>query len=849
MAVFTVNGNSVTVSKNQKLLRFLRDELRLTSVKDGCSEGACGTCTVLIDGKAVRACVPWTDKLEGKRVLTVEGLTDFEKDVYTYAFGMAGAVQCGFCIPGMVLCAKGLLDVNPSPSREEAAFSIRNNICRCTGYVKIIDAIMLAAEVFRAGKIPAPPEDWSLGQRVPRVDVREKVTGTGRYPDDIYLDGMIYGSAVRSQYPRARVLAIHAEEARALPGVVCVLTAEDIPGQNKVGHLKKDWDTMIAVGDITHYLGDAICLVAAETPEILAQAKALVKVDYEELPMVRSPREAMLPDAPLVHREGNLLAHKHIQRGNPAEAIAKSRHVLTQRFSTPWTEHAFLEPECAVAYPDGDGVMVLSTDQGAYDTQHEIMGMLGLPAEKVKVQNCLVGGGFGGKEDVTVQHHAALIAYLTKRTVKVKLTRAESLLIHPKRHPMDMEFSLGCDENGIIQGVAAEVIADTGAYASLGGPVLERACTHAAGPYNYQNFEIDGWAYYTNNPPAGAFRGFGVTQTCFCIESLLNQMADIVGISPWEIRYRNAIRPGQELPNGQIVDESTGLAETLEAVRPYYESARYAGIACAMKNAGVGVGIPDTGRVRLTVRDGKLHIFAGASCIGQGLGTVLTQMICTETGISHEDMVYERSNTWCAPDSGTTSGSRQTLFTGEACRRACQGLREALKDRPLPELEGREFYGEYLGKTDPLGADVPNPVSHIAYGYATQVCILDEDGRIRQIVAAHDVGRAVNPISVEGQIQGGVVMSMGYALTERYPLEDCRPTARYGTLGLFRANQIPEITPIIIEKAGLNVARGAIGIGEITSIPTAPAIADAYYRYDGQFRTGLPLENTPYTRK
>ncbi len=849
MAVFTVNGNSVTVSKNQKLLRFLRDELRLTSVKDGCSEGACGTCTVLIDGKAVRACVPWTDKLEGKRVLTVEGLTDFEKDVYTYAFGMAGAVQCGFCIPGMVLCAKGLLDVNPSPSREEAAFSIRNNICRCTGYVKIIDAIMLAAEVFRAGKIPAPPEDWSLGQRVPRVDVREKVTGTGRYPDDIYLDGMIYGSAVRSRYPRARVLAIHAEEARALPGVVCVLTAEDIPGQNKVGHLKKDWDTMIAVGDITHYLGDAICLVAAETPEILAQAKALVKVDYEELPMVRSPREAMLPDAPLVHREGNLLAHKHIQRGNPAEAIAKSRHVLTQRFSTPWTEHAFLEPECAVAYPDGGGVMVLSTDQGAYDTQHEIMGMLGLPAEKVKVQNCLVGGGFGGKEDVTVQHHAALIAYLTKRTVKVKLTRAESLLIHPKRHPMDMEFSLGCDENGIIQGVAAEVIADTGAYASLGGPVLERACTHAAGPYNYQNFEIDGWAYYTNNPPAGAFRGFGVTQTCFCIESLLNQMADIVGISPWEIRYRNAIRPGQELPNGQIVDESTGLAETLEAVRPYYESARYAGIACAMKNAGVGVGIPDTGRVRLTVRDGKLHIFAGASCIGQGLGTVLTQMICTETGISHEDVVYERSNTWCAPDSGTTSGSRQTLFTGEACRRACQGLREALKDRPLPELEGREFYGEYLGKTDPLGADVPNPVSHIAYGYATQVCILDEDGRVRQIVAAHDVGRAVNPISVEGQIQGGVVMSMGYALTERYPLEDCRPTARYGTLGLFRANQIPEITPIIIEKAGLNVARGAIGIGEITSIPTAPAIADAYYRYDGQFRTGLPLENTPYTRK
>ena len=848
MATFTVNGRQVRAERNQKLIRFLREDLGLTSVKDGCSEGACGTCTVLIDGKATRACVPQTDRLEGKHVLTVEGLTDWEQAVYARAFGMAGAVQCGFCIPGMVLCAKALLDRSPSPSREEAAYAIRNNICRCTGYVKIIDAILLAASYFRAGELPPEQSDWSLGQRVPRIDAAEKVTGTGLYADDIRMEGMIYGSAVRSRYPRARVLAIRTEKARALPGVVCVLTAADIPGKNKVGHLKKDWDTLIAVGDITHYLGDAICLVAAETPEILAKAKELVEVDYEELPMVRSPREAMLPDAPLVHRDGNLLAHKHIQRGNPAEAIAKSRHVLTQRFTTPWTEHAFLEPECAVAYPDGEGVMILSSDQGTYDTRQETMGMLGLPAELVKVRNCLVGGGFGGKEDVTVQHHAALIAYLTKRPVKVKLTRAESILIHPKRHPMEMEFSIGCDENGIIQGVAAEVIADTGAYASLGGPVLERACTHAAGPYNYQNFEIDGWAYYTNNPPAGAFRGFGVTQTCFCIETLLNQMADLVGISPWEIRWRNAIRPGQELPNGQIVDDSTGLAETLEAVKPYVDANRYVGLACAMKNAGVGVGLPDTGRVRLAVRGGKVHIRAGASCIGQGLGTVLVQMICQETGLGPGELVYEAANTYAAPDSGTTSGSRQTLFTGEACRRACQDLKCALKEKPLSELEGEEFYGEYLGKTDPLGADVPNPVSHIAYGYATQVCILDEDGRIQEIVAAHDVGKAVNPLSVEGQIEGGVVMSLGFALTERYPLTDCRPTARFGTLGLFRANQIPKITPIIVEKPGLNVARGAIGIGEITAIPTAPAVADAYYRYDGRLRTSLPLEHTPYTR-
>ncbi len=849
MATFTVNGISVTVEKNQRLIRYLRDTLHLTSVKDGCSEGACGTCTVLIDGKPTKSCIPQTDKLDGKTIVTVEGLSDFEKDVYTYAFGKAGAVQCGFCIPGMVISAKGLLDTNPNPTREEAAFAIRNNICRCTGYVKIIDAILLAAKVFREGKIPEEQMDWRLGARVPRVDVREKVTGVGQYPDDVYLPGMIYGSAVRSAYPRARVLAIHAEEARALPGVVGVWTAADVPGKNKVGHLVKDWDTMIPVGGITHYLGDAICLVAAESREILEQAKALVKVDYEPLQPVRNPQEAQAENAPLVHSSGNLLTHKHVKRGNPTEAIAKSKYVLKQKFSTPWTEHAFLEPECAVAYPDGDGVMVLSSDQSAYDTQHETMGMLGLPAEQVKVKNMLVGGGFGGKEDVTVQHHAALIAHLSKRPVKVKLSRQESILIHPKRHPMEMEFTLGCDENGIIQGVKASVVTDTGAYASLGGPVLERACTHAAGPYNYQNFEIDGWAWYTNNPPAGAFRGFGVTQTCFCIESLMNQMADKVGISTWEIRMRNAIRPGQELPNGQIVDESTGLVETLKAIKPYYDSAKYVGIACAMKNAGVGVGIPDTGRVRLVVQDGKIHIFAGASCIGQGLGTVLTQMIVEQTGVSHTAIVYERANTYCAPDSGTTSGSRQTLFTGEACRRACQGLKAALQDKSLKELEGQEYYGEYLGKTDPLGADVPNPVSHVAYGYATQICILDDEGRLKKIVAAHDVGKAVNPTSLEGQIQGGVVMSMGYALTERYPLVDCKPTAKFGTLGLFRANQVPEIQPIIVEKAGLNVACGAIGIGEITSIPTAPAIADAYYRYDGKFRTALPLADTPYSRK
>jgi len=859
MYTFVVNGKTVKTDKKQSLLRFLRDELHLTSVKDGCSQGACGACTVIIDGAVCKACVPTTDRLEGRQILTVEGLSQWESEVFTYAYGEAGAVQCGFCIPGMVMCTKALLDVNPDPTEDEIKYALRNNYCRCTGYVKIIAAVKLSAKILQEGVIPGKSaDDWKVGSRVHRLDVEEKVLGYGKYPDDFYKENMCCGSALRSKYPRARVLSIDTSKAKALPGVIAVLTAEDIPGENKIGHLKHDQYTMIPVGGLTHYLGDAVALVAAEDMETVEKAKKLIKVEYEVLPMVHNIEEAAAADAPKVfdEEESNVQAYKHVSRGNAEEAIRNAKHVITQHFETPWTEHAFLEPECAVAYIDEDGdVMVISTDQDAYCTFRECSLMLG--TDKVKAENALVGGGFGGKEDMTVQHHAALIAYHTRRPVKVRLTRAESLLIHPKRHHFVMDFTMGCDENGKILGVKAKVASDTGAFASLGGPVLERACTHAAGPYAYENFEIEGTAYYTNNPPAGAFRGFGVTQTCFATETLLNMMADEIGITPWEIRYRNAIRPGGVLPNGQIVDESTGLVETLEAVKEEYESARAAGkpvgLACAMKNAGVGVGIPDTGRVKLIIEaDHKLHIYAGASCIGQGLGTVLVQMVVSSTDLKREDIVYERSNTWIAPDSGTTSGSRQTLITGEACMRACRKFMEAKGGaKTLADMVGQEFYGEYLAKTDPLGADVPNPVSHVAYGYATQMCILDsKTGKIEKITAAHDVGKAVNPLSCEGQIEGGVVMSMGFALREKYPIdENCKPVEKFGALGLFRAHEIPEIEAIVIDKPGLDVAYGAIGIGEITSIPTAPAITDAYYRLDGERRYSLPISGTPYNKE
>lgn len=528
---------------------------------------------------------------------------------------------------------------------------------------------------------------------------------------------------------------------------------------------------------------------------------------------------------------------------------------MTQKYFTPFTEHAFLEPECAIAIVDREheDALIYSTDQGTYDTQRECATMLGWDRSKVHVINALVGGGFGGKEDMTVQHHAALLSYHTGLPVKVKLTRDESILIHPKRHPAWMEFTTGCDKDGYLTGMKAVVVTDTGAYASLGGPVLQRLCTHAAGPYNYQNIDIDGTAVYTDNPPAGAFRGFGVTQSCFATECNLNLLAEKVGISPWEIRYRNAIRPGQVLPNGQIAFPGTALAETLEAVKDVFEHHPHTGIACAMKNAGVGVGLPDWGRCRITVEDGRLFIRSGASCIGQGLGTVLKQVVAESLPtVNSDDIVYVAAETNLAPDSGTTSGSRQTLITGEATRRACLDIQKALDESPnhaLADLNGREFYGEYLAATDKMGADKPNPVSHVGYGYATQVVCLNDDGTIEKVVAAHDVGRAINPLSVEGQIEGGVVMSLGYALTENFPLDHGKPTAKFGTLGLFRADKVPDVESIIVERNKDQLGYGAVGIGEITSIPTAPAVQNAYYRFDGKFRTSLPLEDTPYAKK
>ncbi len=850
MFTFNLNGNPTTAEKDMSLLTYLRDEAGILSVKNGCAEGACGTCMVLIDGKATKACIVKLSKLENKSVITIEGMTQYEQAVYAHVFAEAGAVQCGFCIPGMVISAKGLLDKNLTPTRAEVKAAIKGNICRCTGYKKIEDAILMAADFLRENRtVPAIPEQCKIGDNFPRVDAALKTLGQAKYADDYRFPGMLYGSALRTKYPRAKILSINTEKAKAHPGVVGVYTAEDIPGKRAIGHLVKDWDAMIAVGEITRYVGDSVALVAAESKEALETALGLIEVEYEELTPITSPQEALKEGAPLIHANGNLLKKEHLSHGDVETALKNSKHVVTYHYSTPFTDHAFLEPECATAMPDGDGILLYTASQSVYDERREISELLDIPAEKLRVISAYVGGGFGGKEDMSVQHHAAFLAYMTKRPVKVIFSRKESLWVHTKRHAAEMEFTTGCDENGYITAMKAVIITDTGAYASLGGPVLQRACTHAAGPYNFQNIDITGMAVYTNNPPGGAFRGFGVTQSAFAAESNLNKLAELVGISPWEIRYRNAIRPGQVLPNGQIADEGTALVETLEAVKEEYHKHPYAGIACAMKNAGIGVGIPDIGRCKVAVVDGKIHVRTSAACIGQGLATVLLQVVCETLNVEASKVVIDAPDTQMTPNSGTTTASRQTVFTGEATRQAALQLKEQLDaGKSLADLDGQEFYGEYASVTDPMGSDKPNPVSHVSYGYATQVVILDDEGRLKKVVAAHDVGRAINPNSVEGQIEGGVVMGLGYGLTEDYPLQNSIPQGKYGTIGLFRADAVPEIESIVIEKNHDTLAFGAKGVGEITTIPTAPACQSAYYALDKVFRTSLPLDNTFYRK-
>jgi selenium-dependent xanthine dehydrogenase len=847
----TLNGERVVAEPRagQSLLELLRDDLGLRSMKDGCApEGSCGACTVLVDGRAVVSCAQKASRAEGKSVVTQEGLSDAERRLWADGFVAAGASQCGFCSPGIVMKAEALLERKPSPSREEIAHALLGNLCRCTGYTKILDAIELVAAAKRGEARVGPDGSAGVGERAPRYLGAELALGDKPFVGDLVEPGMLHGALRFSEHPRARVLRVDTSRAEAHPGVVAVVTAADVPGERTQGSLTKDWRQLVAEGETTSYVGDVLAAVAAETRHAAREAAALVDVEYEVLEPVTDPFEAMADGAPQLHPAGNVLSVSRVERGDVDAALAGAAHVVSETFRTQIVEHAFLEPESALAVPEDGSFRVYSQGQGIWEDRRQIASFLNLPEERVRVTQVATGGAFGGKEDLNVQCHAALLASVTGRPVLLTLSRRESLRFHPKRHPMRLEYTAGCDEDGHLVALRARIVGDTGAYASVGDKVLERAAGHACGAYRVPNVDVEAKAVYTNNPPCGAMRGFGVSQSNFAVEGILDRLAARVGIDEWEIRWRNALEEGDRTGTGQRLGPGVGLKKTLLAVRHAYHEEPYAGIACGLKNTGIGNGVTEYGRAILRPEpDGTVTLFHSWTEMGQGVHTVLRQIACEELGLPSE-RVRVAVDTERELDTGLTTASRSTVLGGNAVLDAARKLRAALDGRPLESLAGQEFPGEYVVDwTTPNDAD--EPVTHLAYAWATQVVVLDEEGRVAKVVAAHDVGRALNPLLVEGQIEGGVHMGLGQALSEEYVVEGGVPvTETLKSLHVIPPTGMPEVECILVEEPQPEGPYGAKGLGEASMVPTAAAAASALYAYDGVRRTQLPMKDSPAAR-
>ncbi|MGH2555726.1 MAG: selenium-dependent xanthine dehydrogenase [Actinomycetota bacterium] len=857
---FTLNGRLMSVDPpdGASLLDVLREKCGVTSVKDGCApEGSCGACTVLVDGKAVVSCAQPAKRAEGRDIVTHEGLPDDERALWAHAFVAAGASQCGFCSPGIVMKAESLLAKRDDPSREDVARALAGNLCRCTGYVKIIDAIQLAAGAKRGEPLPEVDRSGRVGSRTARYMGAELSLGDKPYINDLTWPGMLHGAIRFSDHPRAKVLSIDTAKAMASPGVVAVATWKDVPGERTQGCITRDWRQFVAEGEITAFVGDVIAAVAAESRDAAREAAALVEVEYEVLEPVTDPFRALEPGAPALMPNGNVLSVSKVKRGDVDAALASAAHVATETFRTQFIEHAFLEPESALAVPDDDGpetIHVYSQGQGAWEDRRQVASFLGWPEERVRVTQVSNGGAFGAKEDLNVQAQSALLALMTKRPVRITLSRKESIRFHSKRHPITMEYAVGCDAEGRLVAVRARMVGDTGAYSSVGDKVLERAAGHACSVYDVPNVDVEARAVYTNNVPCGAMRGFGSNQANFAIEGVMDILAEKVGIDGWEMRWRNAVDVGGRFGTGQILGPGVGARQTLLAVKDAYYEARAAGravgVACGAKNTGVGNGLTEYGKAVLRPEpDGTVTLFHSWTEMGQGCHTALQQITCEELGLD-STKVSVVVDTMRELDTGQTTASRSTVLGGRAIIEAAAKLKGALDGGRLEDLAGQEFYGEVkVDWTHKPGEGPDGAATHFAYGWATQMVVLDEDGRIDKVVAAHDVGRVINPTLLEGQIEGAVHMGLGHALTEEFVLEGGVPvTDTLKSLNIIPPIGMPPVECVFVEVPQPEGPYGAKGVGEIALVPTASAVAGALYAYDGIRRTALPMKDSPAAR-
>ncbi len=854
MTQFVVNGRPVEVRQpHPHLLSALREELNITSPKDGCSpSGQCGCCTVLIDGKAVVSCQTSLEKVAGKSVTTLEGVDTAERAKFSSAFAACGGLQCGFCIPGIVVRAKAQIDKKGAAlKREDMARHLGAHLCRCTGYAKILEAIECVAK----NEIPAMPPTAGVGTRTPKYEAEALAMGDRGYIDDIRVPGMLHAALHFTQHVRATVKSINIEHARKAAGVKAVYTAADIPGELMVGIIYKDWPVMIPVGGRTSYAGDVLAIVIADTRLNARAAATLIEVDYDvHTPITDVDVALSSSEVAVWQTNDNVLSTSIYKRGDVEAAFASSVHVLDETFQTQRIEHAFLELEATLAVPSGAGdarsLHVYSGGQGVWDDRNDIARVLGVGNDRVTVELITNGGAFGGKEDMSNQAHAALAAWLLDAPVKCVLSREESFLMHAKRHPIRMRYEMACDADGKLTALRVRAVGDSGAYASVGMKVLERMAGHASGPYHLPNIDVESIAVRTNNPVGGAFRGFGANQAQFAMEGMLDRLAERVGIDGWEIRRRNVIRPGMVWGPGQIMDDGCdGALACLEAIKPHYDAARAAGkavgLGLGLKNSGLGNGFKEITKAVVRIEhDGTLEIRHGWTEMGQGINTIAIQVAIEELG---DVLAIDANKVRVVVDTtrelglGQTTGSRGTLMGAGAVQAACNTAKAAGLAR------GVDHVGEYrVDWTTKLGdPNVTNPIIHSTFGYASQMTVIDrESGKIERVVAAHDVGRAMNPTLCEGQIEGSIHMGLGYALTEDFPSD---PTTGFPTnmtlrsLGILRAKDVPPMDVILVERPQPNAPYGIKGVGEIGLVPTAGAVAAALHEFDGQWRTSLPM--------
>ncbi|MBI3912580.1 MAG: molybdopterin-dependent oxidoreductase [Chloroflexi bacterium] len=916
-----VNGNLVRVAAapETKLMDVLRDQLRLTGVKDGCATGHCGSCMVIQDGKAVRACLVLMKRVDHANITTIEGIAGADGGLHPIqkTYIAHGATQCGFCTPGFIVATKVLLDKNPHPTRAEIYNALEWNICRCTGH----NAILRAIDELAGNPVPPLPAVKNslraISRALPRPDAIEKVNGQGIYADDLYVEGMLHAKTLRSAYPHARLKRVDVSKARALPGVAAVLTADDIPGRKEFGVHEIDWPVLCF--DKVRYVGDTIALVAAETEKIAEDALVLIEVEYEPLPVVTNPKQAAQSDAPHVHEHpekfsprahGNFLAHFNLENGNLANGFAQADVIIEREYSTQAVEHGFIEPEAGLAVPDATGrITVYCGGQIPFNDRACIAATLRVPEEKIRVVNCLIGGAFGGKEDPSVQIHLALLAQKTNRPVKMVWGRKESLRVHSKRHATQIKMKTGAQKDGTLVAHEVEIYGDGGAYASLSSHVMLRCTTHAAGPYEVPNVRVNTYAMYTNNVPAGAFRGFGVTQSAFAMESQMDELAHALKISPAEIRRRNILKYGKKTLAGQVLTESCGLEECLEKVVAEIEKHDFVavegdqrrawGIACAYKNTGFGSGAYDAAGAEVELfADGRAIIRAGAAEIGQGLVGVIAQIVTEELGVPYDQVEVLVADTDRTLDGQATTASRQTYVTGNAARHACIEARALLSQTAAEMLdaepENLRFVDGYVvarsgtTKQSPDGdmgiasqktlAMTARTVSltdvvkqarregrvpkisyqyvaphtekyhHFAFGFGAQAALVEVDvktgeTRVRKVIAACDVGRVMNPLALLGQIEGSISMGLGMALQENFVMKD----GYVQTDSLYKCklptiDQTPEVVTFFVEDETKDGPYGAKGVGELASIPTAPAIINAIYNATGVRCYNLPAD-------